>query len=426
MVGAGSQRLHERVVALFAGDPMLLADPYPIWNQLREEIPVWRTGDQVVLSRHADVKELLGDNNVRYSRAATKGSTRYAAAASRFRPADRNAFNRVLDHEFGQLVRMDPPDHSRVRRTVSAPFATRSLTREMRARVETRVSEGIDELRRSNGPVDLKQFAYTLPLRVLGDLLGIPLQHLDQVHAWAFAIAENKMNAASEVKARAADVAYDGLMTYIAGVIERQVRSGSSTGLVAALLDGESAGHLSRDETMEMLALMIFAGHETTSNLLAIGMLELLRNPGEWRKLCRQPELAPQAVEELLRYVTPAHFLQYVSVEDRVLNGVEIAVGDTVVGVLAAANRDPNVFADPDTLNLERSDTRMHLSLGLGPHFCLGAGLARMEATMLFRSMAETFPDAEMVDEPVSWGGGSLRTPLTLPISPRFTSSVAR
>jgi cytochrome P450 len=286
----------------------------------------------------------------------------------------------------------------------------------MEGAVQLRVKEALDDLSNERGEVDFKRFAYTLPLKVLGDLLGIPLQDLDDVHGWAHKIAENKLNADSEAAAIEAEEAYRGLLGYIERLVQRQRESGDTTGLVAALLAAEQAGTVDHAEMMSMLALMIFAGHETTSNLLAIGMLELLTHAEQWEKLCANPDLTPAAVEELLRYVTPAHFVQFTAIAPRELSGVTIQPGDVVIGVLAAANRDPEVFERPDALEITRSDSRHHVSLGLGPHFCLGAGLARMEAMALFRAMVERFPGARLTDSPVTWGGRSLRTPLTMPI----------
>ncbi|BCB82833.1 cytochrome P450 [Phytohabitans suffuscus] len=411
--------LAEQVRQLFAGDPRALADPYPVWNRLRDELPVTRIGDAVVLSRHSDVKTLLGDNHHLYSRARTKHSARYEHARQAFSPSGRAAFDRVLDHEFKQLVRLDPPDHPRVRRVVTPPFSARALKSEMEEKIRHRVGQAMDDIAGRRGAVDFKQVAYTLPLRVLGDLLGIPLHDLDRIHSWAFRIAENKLNADSEEKSLAADDAYRDLMGYIDELVERQTASGSTTGLVASLLEAQSGGVVDGEEVRAMLALMIFAGHETTSNLLAIGMMGLLEHRDQWDLLVADPSRAPAAVEELLRFVTPAHFLQYVAAQRRELDGVVIEAGDTVIGVLAAANRDPEVFAEPDRLDVTRPDSRFHVSLGLGPHFCLGAGLARMEAVALFAAMAERFPGARLTGEELVWGGRSLRTPIRLPILAR-------
>jgi cytochrome P450 len=411
-----NKSLVSRVDLLLAGDPEQLAQPFETWNELRQTHPVLRRNGLVVLSAHADVREMLGDNHVLYSRADTRYTERYRQAREGFSPHGQAAFDDVLDMEFRQIVRMDPPDHPRVRKVVTPPFSARSLAREMEGRVRARVKEMVDELASAGRVVDFKRFAYTLPLNVLGDLLGIPLEDLDDVHEWAHKIAENKNNSDSESAAVEADEAYLGLVSYIERLVARQQASGNTTGLVAALVEAKDAGTVSHDEMISMLALMIFAGHETTSNLLAIGVLELLKHRQQWELLCADPSLTETAVEELLRFVSPAHFAQVTAIQGRELSGVRIEVGDVVVGVMAAANRDPAVFARPDELDILRPDSRSHVSLGMGPHFCLGAGLARMEAAAMLRALVARYPALRLVDEPVRWGGRALRTPITLPV----------
>ncbi|MTD12407.1 cytochrome P450 [Nakamurella sp. YIM 132087] len=404
--------LADRVRKLFQGDADILADPFPTWNELRREHPVLRLDDTVVLSTHADVKELLGDNNVLYSRAATKHSDRYERARQDFSARGREAFDSVLDQEFLQLVRLDPPEHPRLKKIVQPPFAVRTLKTEMESRVRQRVTEGLDELDAAAGSVDFKRFAFSLPLIVLGDLLGIPFTDLDQIHSWAKRIAENKFNADSEDAAVEAERAYDGLLGYIDELLIAQEQGDRRTGIIEALLGAEAAGTIDRAGSRAMVALMIFAGHETTSNLLSIGMLSLLRQRDQWETLVAEPDLAAAAVEELTRFVTPAHFLPYVAAQDRMLGGVQICAGDSVIGVLAAANRDPGVFNAPDVLDIRRRESRLHVGFGMGPHSCLGAGLARMEAVTLFRQMAERFPGVSLdPDQSMIWGGRSLRTP---------------
>lgn len=411
--------LVDRVDLLLAGDPVQLAEPFETWNELRETYPVLRRNGLVVLSTHPNVREMLGDNHVLYSRADTRYTERYRRAREGFSPHGQRAFDDVLDMEFRQIVRMDPPDHPRVRKVVTPPFSARSLAREMEGRVRARVEEMVDELGASGSVVDFKRFAYTLPLNVLGDLLGIPLEDLDDVHEWAHKIAENKNNSDSETAAVEADNAYLGLVGYIERLVARQQASGDTTGLVAALLDAREAGTISHAEMISMLALMIFAGHETTSNLLAIGTLELLNHREQWDLLCTDPSRTETAVEELLRYVSPAQFAQVTAIQPRELSGVPIEPGDVVVGVMAAANRDPAIFERPDELDILRPDSRGHVSLGMGPHFCLGAGLARMEAVAMLRALVERYPSLQLAGEPTEWGGRALRTPITLPVEIR-------
>ena len=404
------------VERLLGGNPDSMADPFPVWNRLRNEHPVLRIGSTVVLSQHADVKTAVSDNGELYSRASNRYSGRFSDAREQFSPDGRQAFERVLDHEYGQIVRMDPPDHPRVRRVVVPPFSARALAREMDGQVREHIRVSLDELEAADegGSVDFRRFAYTMPLRVLGDLLGIPLDELDSIHMWSQALAENKLNAESEMQAIEADEAYEALMNYIDTLVTRQQASGHVTGLVAALLEAERTGRISRFEVREMLALMIFAGHETTSNLLSIGMLELLRRPEQWAKLCASPALIPSAVEELLRFVTPSQFVQYVVKRSHEVEGVALNEGETAISILAAANRDPAVFTDPDELNIERQDSRFHVALGLGPHFCIGAGLARMEATFALREITRRFPNAQLTSGDIRWAGRVFRGPTTL------------
>lgn len=411
-----SDNLEARVGRLLAGDPEELAHPYETWNELRESKPVLRMDGLVVLSKHADVRIMLGDNHVLYSRADTRYTKRYEQARATFSAAGREAFDRVLDQEFNQIVRMDPPKHPRVRKVVTPPFAARNLAREMQNVVELRVKEQLDELSAGGAVTDFKRVAYTLPLNVLGDLLGIPLEDLEEVHGWAYKIAENKNNSDSELAAAEADEAYIGLVGYIKGLVAKQLTSGRATGLVSALLDAVEAGTVSYDEMISMLALMIFAGHETTSNLLSIGLYELLSHRAQWDLLCADPSLTEGAVEELLRFVTPAHFAQVSAIVPQELRGERIEPGDVVVGIMASANRDPEVFERPDELDLRREDSRFHVSLGMGPHFCLGAGLARMEAVELMRQLAQRFPNMTLTGEPLVWGGRALRTPTSMPV----------
>lgn len=411
-----SKSLTARVDLLLAGDPAQLAEPFETWNELRETHPVLRRNGLVVLSTHADVREMLGDNHVLYSRADTRYTERYRRARAGFSFHGQQAFDDVLDMEFSQIVRMDPPDHPRVRKVVTPPFSARNLAREMEGSVRARVTEMVDGLRSAGSVVDFKRFAYTLPLKVLGDLLGIPLEDLDDVHEWAHKIAENKNNSDSEAAAVEADQAYLGLVGYIEKLVVRQDASGDTTGLVAALIAAENGGTIDHAEMISMLALMIFAGHETTSNLLAIGVLELLNHREQWELLCADPSRTEAAVEELLRYVTPAHFAQVTAIQPRERAGVLIEPGDVVVGVMAAANRDPAVFQRPGEFDILRPDSRNHVSLGMGPHFCLGAGLARMEAAAMLRALAERYPSLRLAGAPTEWGGRALRTPITMPV----------
>ncbi|GAA4558099.1 cytochrome P450 [Pseudonocardia xishanensis] len=405
---------------LLAGDSRLLADPYPTWNHLRTVAPVLRMGETVILSRHRDVKRLISDNNEYYSRAQNRNSSRFRQARESFSPAGQAAFDRFMDHEYRQVVRMDPPDHPRIRKLMLPPLSMRAIARNMSERVQARVDSMMKSLHAGgSGVVDFKTLSYALSLGVLGDILGINLTEIELIHQWSAVLAEGKLNAESEDKALGADQVYGELMDYIAELLYRAGESAEpSGGLLSALVRAEQADSLSWSELEEMVALLIFAGHETTSNLLTIGVLELLRRPGEWTRLVEEPALIPGAVEELLRFVTPSQFVQQVAVQDHLIDDHEIHRGDTVIGVLAAANRDPQVFDRPDVLDIRRDDAREHLAFGIGPHFCVGANLARMEATMVFRGLIAHFPEPRLAMEELHWSGRLFRSPESLPLIP--------
>jgi cytochrome P450 len=191
-------------------------------------------------------------------------------------------------------------------------------------------------------------------------------------------------------------------------IIAAHRRNRGSSALVAALLDASEGDRLADDELAAMFVVLLFAGHETTTNLLGTGLLELLRHPDQWALLREDPELVPSAVEELLRWVAPIQWLARVVTQDTELGGERVGEGETVVAVLACANRDPEVFDRPQQLDVTRSDSREHLSLGFGPHFCLGASLTRLEGAVVFETLRSRFPKVELAGDTFDWRGSSM------------------
>ena len=214
--------------------------------------------------------------------------------------------------------------------------------------------------------------------------------------------------------------AIEEFRAYVGGVIARH-RADPDAGseLVAALLGAEGEEQLSEDELAAMFVVLLFAGHETTTNLISIGLVELLRERDQWELLCRDPSLVPGAVEELLRWVTPVQWEQRLVVEDVELGGALLERGQTVLTMLAGANRDPEVFERADELDITREDARKHLSFGHGPHFCLGASLARLEGEIAFTELTRRFPDIELAVDPgelVFQGAAMMRQLRALPV----------
>ncbi len=177
-------------------------------------------------------------------------------------------------------------------------------------------------------------------------------------------------------------------------------------------------GVLSEEELVAMLLVVLFGGTETTTNLLGNGFLALQRNRAEWEKLVSDPARSAAAIEELLRYDSPLQYLPRVATRPFDVGGQTVEEGETVIIVIGAANRDPSVFVEPDTLQLDRENSGMHLALAQGPHFCLGAALARMEGELAFSTLAKRYPDITLLDDDVTYRGSAmLRAITSLPVS---------
>jgi cytochrome P450 len=204
---------------------------------------------------------------------------------------------------------------------------------------------------------------------------------------------------------------------YVDAMLDDHRRNPSASDLVGALIDAEQGERLTADELAGMFFVLLFAGHETTTSLIGTGMLELLRHRDQWEKLCADPSLAPATTEELLRWVTPVQWTTRVTNVEVEVAGTCIPPETTVFPMIASANRDPTVFAEPETLDITREDSGQHLALGFGSHFCLGAALARLEGTIAYRTLATRFPNIELASDSFAYGGNAmLRRPATLPV----------
>lgn len=401
--------------ALLRSDPEALADPYPVWNELRAEASVYPYNGAWILTDYPLVREFLADNGNLYSRSKNRFSGRYMEGIKSFTEEERYAWNQVMDFEYLQVVRADPPDHARLRSVAHRAFTPRAVS-DMHTLIADYATELLDtalEERTTASRIDLKPFAYQLPLLAIGGMLGVPREDLSLIHGWMDKIAANKGNATSGEVALEAHDAYLGIQDYVEGLIASHQQSPQSVSdLVAGLIAAGEEEELTERELVSMFSILLFAGHETTTNLIAIGVIDLLEHRAQWELLVQNPDLVKNAIEELLRFVTPVQILQLVAVQERQIEGATIRVDDTVMAVLASANRDPSIFANPDQLDVRRDKPTRHLSFGAGPHFCLGAALARLESEIAFRELINRFPNLDVADEPITWGSGVvLRSP---------------
>jgi cytochrome P450 len=399
--------LDDRLRAVFESDPIAIADPYSVFDEVRGLGAAYALDDAILLTRYPDVRAMLQDNGGAYSRARFTEGRKLRAARKGLTPEQQIGFDEVSGFEALHVTRRDGEDHERLRRIAHRAFTPRRIA-VLEASIQGYTDALLDPLA-GEETVDLTEFAYTLPLMLISDMLGVPHADRELIHGWTAKIARHKGGTIQAGPLMEAHAAIGEFNAYVADMVDEHRRTSAGlSDLVAALIDAEQGEHLSTEELTGMFAVLIFGGHETTTNLIGIGVLELLRHREEWEKLCADPGLAAKATDELLRFVTPVQFQSRFVVQDNEIDGVPIRHGDTVVGLIAAANRDPAVFDNPGDLDIERGDSRRHLALGLGPHFCLGASLARMEGTVAFGTLARRFPGIELAGDTFEWRGSAL------------------
>jgi cytochrome P450 len=289
----------------------------------------------------------------------------------------------------GDFILMDAPEHTRLRRMLAPEFTFRRIER-LRPRVERIVDELIDDLLNGPKPVDfVDAFAYPVPSRTICELLGVPYEDHD------FFETQTKVFASMRVSHEQLVAAVKALSTYLAQLVDRKFENPGDD-LISRMLDEHvRPGHLTREALVSMTRILLGAGHETTGNMIALGVFVLLANPTHFAEMRSDPAIVPGAVEEFLRYLSIIESTVRVAREDFKFNGVTIKQGDAILAVLAAANRDQLVFPDPDRLDLNR-EARNHVAFGYGTHVCLGAPLARVELQAAYGAIARRIPDLRL------------------------------
>lgn len=403
MDGRPRERPEGPCPALFSRE--FAADPYPSYAWLREHAPVHRTTlpsgvDAWLVTRYADARQALADPRL------SKNPARHASDKTGI-PGERGAG--LMTH----LLNIDPPDHTRLRRLVSRAFTPRRV-----AAFAPRVQELTDRLIdgfAGRGEADLiHEFAFPLPIYAICELLGVPAEDQDDFRDWAGAMIHHGQGPRGGV-ARAVKL----MRAYLAELIRRK-RAADDEDLISGLIRASDHGeHLTEGEAAAMAFILLFAGFETTVNLIGNGTYALLRHPGQRARLAADPSLLHSGVEELLRYDGPVELATWrFAAEDVVVGGRRVAAGEPVLVVLAAADRDPARFAEPDRLDLARCDNQ-HLGYGHGIHYCLGAPLARLEARTAIGTLLRRAPDLRLAVEPseLRWRGGLIMRGLrTLPV----------
>jgi cytochrome P450 len=360
-------------------------DPFPLYAWLREHDPLhWSASlNAWVVTRWADVLEV-------FNRAQTFSADRFRKVDERYasqRPTVR-AVADVLGH---WLVFRDPPDHDRLRGLLQSSFTPRHLA-SSRDRIQATVDQLLDDVA-ARGAMDfIRELAFPLPAMVIAGLMGAPAEDLDRIKTWSDRLASYLGGAVDERdNFTEASAGVAALVDYFrALLLDRRRRPQDD--LMTLLLRAEHEGErLTHDEVVANCILLLFAGHETTTNLIGNGLFHLLRHPEQADLLRGDPSLLHGAVEELLRYDGPVPATVKIATEDVPWHGRTIRRGDMVVPFLASANRDPQQFPRADTLDVRRHIER-HVAFAWGIHFCLGAWLARLEARVVLATVLRRLP----------------------------------
>ena len=402
---------------LFA--PPMAADPYAVYARLRATDPVhWHAPMNAwVLTRYADVASALGDSRLSSSLGDLVPDGSRGAPGSA--PEGWAVLQGLLAFVNNSLVFSDPPRHTRLRALVSRAFTPRAVEA-LRPMVQTLV-DGILDAAAPRGRMDIvRDLAYPLPIAVIASLFGFPATDRERIKQWSddllipFGRDPGSLSPAELERASQGGAA---LSQYVHGLVA-QARAHPQDDLLSALVHASEAGErLSDDELFATVVLFLIAGHENLTSLIACGTLALLQHPEELQKLTADPALLPGAIEELTRYVTPNQFIRRRATEDVGLGGQTIRRGQVVLLILAAANRDPAHFPDPDRLDITRR-SNWPLAFGHGPHFCIGAPLARLEAEVTFSTLFRRFPRLRPATDRFEYAQNfNMRHLVTLPVT---------
>ncbi|MFD7084526.1 cytochrome P450 [Streptomyces sp. NPDC059918] len=391
------------------GDPAFLADPFPLYRQLREDGPVRRVViagalEAWLVTRYEDGLAALSD-------ARLSSDVRDAADTRLLEQLPGTERESML----GNMLRSDPPDHTRLRRLVSKAFTARRVA-EMRPRVQAVTDRLLDAVVAAGSADLVADFALPLPVTVISELLGVPVDERHEFQRWTDRML---MRGAQPPDPAVVNEAWRHMRAYVTGLIGAKREEPGEDLLSALITARDEEQRLSEDELVAMVFLLLAAGYVTTVNLISGGIAMLLAHPDQLDLLRSDPALLPGAIEEFLRYDGPvspgiARFAR----EDVEIAGVRVPRGATVLIGSAVADRDPGRFPDPDRLDITRADNA-HLAFGHGIHYCLGAPLARLEGQIAIGTALRRLPGLALAVPPaeIPWRPGGLRGPLALPVT---------
>ncbi|WP_028611662.1 cytochrome P450 family protein [Paenibacillus harenae] len=373
-----------------------IRNPYPAYSEIRDQDPVYRfllpNGHYAwMITRYDDAVDVLND-----TRFVTNPPFENHAQAE-------EPHKEIISRN---LLSVNPADHRRLRRLIQKAFTPRMIER-LRGRIEEISNELLDQVQDKGEMNLIEDYAFPLPIMVICEMLGVPIEDQDKFHEWSNVIMEGFNNPTFEEQSEAVMIAF---VDYLQDLIARR-RSQLQEDLISDLLSVEDEGDiLSEQELYALVFVLIIAGHETTVNLIGNGVLALLEHPEQKEKLQLQPELILGAIEEMLRYNGPAEVSNIRWVTDDVeIRGKRIRKGEMLFISFASADRDPEQFADPDTFDITRAANN-HIAFGKGVHYCLGAPLARLEGEIAISALLRRMPGLRLktASDDLAWRPGMI------------------
>jgi unspecific monooxygenase len=376
-------------------DPAFVADPYPAYEELRARGRVhhYEPTNQWLVPHHADVSALLRDRRLGRTYQHRFTHEDFGRTAP---PPEQEPFHVLNDHG---MLDLEPPDHTRIRRLVSKAFTPRTVER-LKPYVEGLAGELVDRLVEAGGGDLLADVAEPLPVSVIAEMLGVPESERAPLRPWSADICGMYELNPSEEVARKAVRASEEFTAYLRGLIEDRRKEPADdliSGLIAAHDEGD---RLTEQEMISTCVLLLNAGHEATVNSTVTGWWTLFRHPGQLAALRADHSLIPTAVEELMRYDTPLQLFERWVLDDIEIDGTTVPRGAEIALLFGSANRDAEVFADPGTLDLSRTENP-HISFSAGIHYCIGAPLARLELAASMSALLTRAPGLALAEEPV-------------------------
>jgi cytochrome P450 len=394
-------------------DDEILQDPYPTYTRLLEEGPLhyvdvgskWAVWS---VFSHAECSSIAKD-----PRLSAKRAQQMLLPLPLSRQAEFSELSRMLSL---WLIFMDPPEHTRLRKLLNKGFSPAAIEA-LRPQVEAIVDRMLEPLQQGSEVDLMREFANPMPVRIISEMLGVPQELHDTFVNWSRAIALFRGSPDRTVEqAQAAQDALFGFTDFFRKTVADRRRN-KGNDLISLLIDIEEEGEvLTEEELYAQCIALLFAGHETTRNLIGSGMYTLLQHPQQTAELREKPEMIRTAVEEILRYESPVQFTARVLKEDIEICGQHIPKKWTVLCMLGAANRDPKRFEEPNRLNLKRLNNQ-HLAFSAGPHACIGGQLARLEGQVAILNLVQRFPKMKLTGPRPEWASTfGLRGLKSLPV----------